>query len=60
MSGVLFIVTIPTEQEEQNLQPIERSPSTSSRSDLKKPEIHTYENGAFKIVRFLFIIIILM
>lgn len=57
MSGVLFIVTIPTELEEKNLQQTEKKPTTSLRSDLKKPEIHAFENGAFKIVRFLSIII---
>lgn len=59
MSGVLFTVTIPTEQEEQNLEQNEKTPAVSLKSEKEKQESDIYENGSFKIVRFLFIIIML-
>lgn len=50
MSSVLFIVTIPTENEEQNIeQKVEKS--NESNCD-EKNDCEIYENGAFKFVRF--------
>lgn len=52
MSGVLFVVTIPTEPEEHSLY--QRGSKSSLKSDNANQESEKYENGAFKIVRFFF------
>ena len=61
MAGVLFVVTIPTEPEE--LRSDQRDRQSKLGSNLKidnvKEETDKNENGIFKIVRSLFIMIIL-
>lgn len=61
MAGVLFVVTIPTEPEELRLDHKDRLSKTGSslKIDSVKGEIDKNENGIFKIVRYLFIMIIL-
>lgn len=50
MSGVLFTVTIPTEQEEQSLKQHEKTTTVILKSEKEIQESDIYENGAFKIV----------
>lgn len=53
MVGVLFIVTIPTEQEERNIELYENHMKFghSSKVDIPKQESEKFEYGTFKIVR---------
>lgn len=52
MVGVLFIVTIPTEQEERNIELNEKHVKFghSSNVDVSNPESDKNEYGTFKVV----------
>lgn len=57
MAGVMFIITIPTEQEEKKLnKEVESKPETSSKSDNTTQPSDKCQNGVFKIVGFMFVI----
>lgn len=53
MAGVLFIVTIPTEQEERELEfkANKAKFGHSSKEDISIKESEKFEYGTFKIVR---------
>lgn len=59
MAGVLFIVTIPTEQEERE-QKFKENKSKfghSSKEDISMKDGEKFEYGTFKIVRLWFVLI---
>lgn len=55
MVGVLFIVTIPTEQEERNIELNEKRLKFghSSNVDISNQEDDKFEYGTYKIVSFI-------
>lgn len=59
MAGVLFIVTIPTEQEEreQEFKANKSKFGHSSKEDISTKDSDKFEYGTFKIVRLWFILI---
>lgn len=56
MTGVLFIVTIPTEKEERELELNEQKAKYGhgSKDDISTKESEKFEYGTFKIVRSLY------